>query len=121
MVMQDIKHRLSTYDVGTIGKFETALKNEFGLRVIFRIPKCKEHLTNDANLRDICAALESPTLNTEAKVRQLFAEKMTYMRYPRGSIRPPKETFVHPEKSEVEVIHFNNLSTPDKIPAEAVT
>ena len=106
--MSEIVHRLSNHDVSTIGKFEAALRKEFDLRVVFRIDHQKEHCTNDANLRDICNALSDPNLTNPARVRSLFAEKVHYMKYPRGTVgvggRAPKDMFAHPERSQVVVV-----------------
>lgn len=108
--MSEIVHRLSTYDVATIGKFEAALRKEFDLRIVFRIDHHKEHCTNDANLRDICSALSDPNFVNPAQVRQLFAEKVYYMKYPRGTAgvggRAPKDMFAHPERSQVVVVNM---------------
>lgn len=105
--MSEIIHRLSNYDVRTIGKFEAALRKEFDLKVVFRLDHHKEHCTNDANLRDICAAFTEVKEITPTFVRQVLSEKMVYMRYPRGTAysgRCPKDLFGRPEKSQVVVV-----------------
>ena len=122
--MSEIKHRLNSHDVRTIGKFEAALRKEFDLKVVFRIDHHKEHITNDANLRDICAALEDPNFKNPAQVRQLLAEKMHYMKYPRGTAtgcgRCPKDMFAHPERSQVVVIAMPKKKDRPAKPAEKV-
>ena len=103
--MSEITHRLSNHDIRTIGKFEAALRKEFDLRIVFRLDHHKEHITNDANLRDICTALSDPKFKNPAHVRQLFAEKMSYMKLPRGShAKSHSDLFGHPEKSQVVVV-----------------
>jgi hypothetical protein len=107
--MSEIVHRLSNHDTSTIGKFEAALRKEFDLRVVFRLDHHKEHVTNDANLRDICNALSDVKLNKSSQVRQLLAAKMVYMKHPRGysvAGRCPKDMFAHPERSQVVVVNM---------------
>lgn len=118
--MSEIIHRLSNYDVRTIGKFEAALRKEFDLKVVFRLDHHKEHCTNDANLRDICAAFTEVKEITPTFVRQVLSEKMVYMRYPRGTAnsgRVPKDMFGRPEKSQVVVVSLPKKGVGSKNPA----
>lgn len=121
--MSEIKHRLNSHDVRTIGKFEAALRKEFDLKVVFRIDHHKEHITNDANLRDICAALEDPHFKNPAQVRQMFAEKVLYMKYPRGTAscgQCPKDMFARPERSQVVVISMPKKKAEPNVPVKEV-